>query len=417
MAHDVFISYSREDLSLIEPLVKDIEKRANVRCWIDWNGIESGSQFEDVIVKAIDSVKVVLFFLSENSMNSDYAKLEVNYAYNTCKKVVPIVLDGGSLRGWFLFKFGSVDFIDVNQERQYNKLINDLIGWCGTAAPTPIPQPKPAPTKTYKVGDYYDVVLKSVGGNKLMVVKAVKEMAGLSLLDAKILVDNAPGTLFEGVSSAEAKSAKSILESAGAEVAIVESGGQQNIPLAHKPQPATAKTYKVGDYYDDGKKQGVVFEVTADGKHGKIVSLTEAIANWAVSKNFGTFFNRDNPSKKRIGADAKYDGANNMSKVQKIAGWREKYPAFAWCADLGEGWYLPAIYELKKFTLNDDVCIAVNRTLATEGKQIANRSDYPRYWSSTEYDDSCAWGVSMFDGGTGYSYKGSSYFVRAVSAF
>ena len=143
MAYDIFISYSRKDLSLIEPLVKDIEKRANVKCWIDWNGIESGSQFEDVIIKAIDSVKVVIFLLSENSINSDYAKLEVNYAYNTNKKIVPIVLDGGSLRGWFLFKFGAVDFIDIKEQRQYDKLINDLTSWCGTEAPTP----KPAPTR------------------------------------------------------------------------------------------------------------------------------------------------------------------------------------------------------------------------------------------------------------------------------
>lgn len=130
MAHDIFISYSREDLPLIEPLVKDIEQKSGLKCWIDWNGIESGSQFEEVIVKAIDSVDVVLFFISENSINSPYAKMEVNYAYNMRKKVVPIVLDGGNLRGWFLFKFGAVDYIDIAQPRQYEKLIQNLKMWC-----------------------------------------------------------------------------------------------------------------------------------------------------------------------------------------------------------------------------------------------------------------------------------------------
>ena len=132
MKYDVFISYSREDLSLVEPLVKDIEKRAGVKCWIDWNGIESGSQFEDVIIKAINSVDVVLFFISESSINSEYAKMEVNYAYNTNKKVVPVVLDGGDLRDWFLFKFGSIDYIDIHQNQQYNKLVHNLQAWCGT---------------------------------------------------------------------------------------------------------------------------------------------------------------------------------------------------------------------------------------------------------------------------------------------
>ncbi|MBQ2419209.1 MAG: toll/interleukin-1 receptor domain-containing protein, partial [Alistipes sp.] len=59
--HDVFISYSRADLHQVEPFVKMIEQRANVKCWIDWTGIKSGSQFEEFIVKAIDSVEVVLF--------------------------------------------------------------------------------------------------------------------------------------------------------------------------------------------------------------------------------------------------------------------------------------------------------------------------------------------------------------------
>jgi hypothetical protein len=179
----------------------------------------------------------------------------------------------------------------------------------------------------------------------------------------------------------------------------------------------SAKAYKVGDYCDDGKKQGVVFEVTADGKHGKIVSLTETIADWAVDKHFGGFFNRDNSYWKRIGADDKYDGVNNMSKVKQIDGWREKYPASAWCADLGEGWYLPAIEELKKFTLHKAIHDAVNCTLVTKGKKLANKGRWHWYWSSTEYDKFCAWIVYMYVGTTDNYIKNRSGYVRAVSAF
>ena len=130
MAYDVFISYSRADLSLVESIVKDIEQKAGVKCWIDWSGIETGSQFEEVIIKAIDAVDVVIFFISEKAISSKYARMEVNYAYNTKKKVVPIVLDGGDLRGWFLFKFGAIDYIDIHQQRQYDKLIQNLRCWC-----------------------------------------------------------------------------------------------------------------------------------------------------------------------------------------------------------------------------------------------------------------------------------------------
>lgn len=172
----------------------------------------------------------------------------------------------------------------------------------------------------------------------------------------------------------------------------------------------TSAPYVIGDYYNDGKKKGVVFEITDDGKHGKIISLTEL--------NEGLQWTSDENEQKRfIGADDKYNGANNMAKVQQIVGWREKYPAFAWCAYWGEGWYLPAIDELMKFTLDDDVRNAVNRTLATKGKQIANRGDWYWCWSSTEFKESCACGVGMSKGYTYDDSKGITYCVRAVSAF
>ena len=66
----------------------------------------------------------------------------------------------------------------------------------------------------------FDVILKSAGQAKLGVIKAVKELTGLSLGDAKALVDGAPKAVKEGVSKEEAESLKSALEEAGAEVEL-----------------------------------------------------------------------------------------------------------------------------------------------------------------------------------------------------
>ena len=66
----------------------------------------------------------------------------------------------------------------------------------------------------------WDVVLKAAGQAKLQVIKAVKEAAGLSLGDAKALVDAAPKAVKEGVSKEEAEALKSALEEAGAEVEL-----------------------------------------------------------------------------------------------------------------------------------------------------------------------------------------------------
>ena len=66
----------------------------------------------------------------------------------------------------------------------------------------------------------FDVVLKSAGANKLQVVKAVKEACGLSLKDAKDLVDGAPSTLKEGLSKAEAENLQKVIEAEGAKVEL-----------------------------------------------------------------------------------------------------------------------------------------------------------------------------------------------------
>jgi len=66
----------------------------------------------------------------------------------------------------------------------------------------------------------FDVVLNSAGASKLKVVKEVKNLLGLGLKDAKELVDNAPGTIKEGVPKEEAEEIKAKLTEVGAEVEL-----------------------------------------------------------------------------------------------------------------------------------------------------------------------------------------------------
>jgi large subunit ribosomal protein L7/L12 len=66
----------------------------------------------------------------------------------------------------------------------------------------------------------FDVILKSGGGNKLAVVKIVKDLTGLGLKEAKDLVDQAPKPLKEGVDKATAEDIKKQLTEAGAEVEV-----------------------------------------------------------------------------------------------------------------------------------------------------------------------------------------------------
>lgn len=66
----------------------------------------------------------------------------------------------------------------------------------------------------------FDVILKSAGAAKLAVVKAVRELTGLGLKEAKDLVDAAPSELKKGVAKDEADALKKQLEEAGAEVEL-----------------------------------------------------------------------------------------------------------------------------------------------------------------------------------------------------
>ena len=67
----------------------------------------------------------------------------------------------------------------------------------------------------------FTVVLKEAGASKLAVVKAVKELTGLGLKEAKDLVDGAPSNIKEGVAKDEAEGLKKALEEAGAVVELV----------------------------------------------------------------------------------------------------------------------------------------------------------------------------------------------------
>ena len=66
----------------------------------------------------------------------------------------------------------------------------------------------------------FDVVLKSAGGNKIAVIKVVREITGQGLAEAKATVEGAPKTLKEGASKEDAEALKAQLEEAGAKVEL-----------------------------------------------------------------------------------------------------------------------------------------------------------------------------------------------------
>lgn len=364
MKYDLFISYSRKDLEEVSALIEKIKAALpGISYWFDINCIESGDEFEDKIISAIDNSSYVLFALSENSIGSQWTKDEVMYARNTDKKVIPVLLKGAQMKGWFLFKFGRVDCIDSTNQLQMDKLLHNLATWTGQ----PIPEQKLAP---------------------------VVETAPTQKIQSETLCPCGSGKLFK--------------DCHGRSVAPTPAPVVGPTPTP-APKPAE-KTWKVGDYYNVDGKEGVVFWVDETGKHGKIVSMDQAELQWCTDDEY---------HKKLTGiATDSSNGLNNLRSIMKIAAWKDKYPAFAWCADHGDGWYLPAIDELKELLLNDEVHSKVNGTLKQKrGSVMYSKGAYKFYWSSTEYDKCFAWGVSMRSGDTYRNRRSNNGYVRAVSAF
>lgn len=129
--HDIFISYSRKDKDFVHDFVKEIEQECLAKCWIDLNGIESGEQFGRKIQKAIEECQIVLFMMSESSLQSEWTEKEVRYAKNINRRLVPVLLPGEKLSGWFLFEFGNFDCISIEDPTQKSKLINNIKNWTG----------------------------------------------------------------------------------------------------------------------------------------------------------------------------------------------------------------------------------------------------------------------------------------------
>lgn len=104
---------------------------------------------------------------------------------------------------------------------ELSELVKALEEEFGVSAAAPVAvAAAAAPAAAAEEKTEFDVVLKNAGGEKIKVVKAVKDILGVGLKEAKELVDSAPKTLKEKVSKADADEIKKKLTDVGAEVEV-----------------------------------------------------------------------------------------------------------------------------------------------------------------------------------------------------
>lgn len=151
---------------------------------------------------------------------------------------------------------------------------------------------------------------------------------------------------------------------------------------------------KIGDYYysdgsfskelNNGKTcMGIVVREKTAQQNGLVVShdVKDAGGWWMPVTATGFVYKLTN-------AKNENDGAKNLEIIKKWNNWEKWYPAFSWCTQKGNGWYLPAINELKTLCdlLFGNAALNARLEAIPGGKPLT----LPQYWSSTEKSDRTA---------------------------
>ena len=100
------------------------------------------------------------------------------------------------------------------------KMMEEKFGVSAAAAAVAVAAPGAAAAAPAEEKTKFDVVLEAAGSNKIAVIKAVRELTGLGLKEAKDLVEGAPKAVKEALPKADAEAAAKKLEDAGAKVAL-----------------------------------------------------------------------------------------------------------------------------------------------------------------------------------------------------
>ena len=114
----------------------------------------------------------------------------------------------------------SLDSMTVMELNELVKAIEEKFGVSAAAMAAPAAAGGGAGAAAAEEKTEFNVVLLEAGANKVSVIKAVREITGLGLKEAKDLVDGAPKAVKEGIAKADAEAAKKKLEEAGAKVEL-----------------------------------------------------------------------------------------------------------------------------------------------------------------------------------------------------
>lgn len=125
--YDVFISYSRMDLTVADAICSALDQQG-ITYFIDRKGIGGGMEFPVVIADAILNSKIMLFLGSKNSYKSKFTNSEITYAFNEKEmgSIIPYIIDDTTLPAALKFTFSNINIRTLKEHPIETTLMKDL---------------------------------------------------------------------------------------------------------------------------------------------------------------------------------------------------------------------------------------------------------------------------------------------------
>lgn len=131
MAHDVFVSYSKEDKLVADAVVAGLESRS-IRCWFAARDITPGSSWGEPIIKAIEGSQFMVIILSANSNESKEVLREVEQAVVNNVTIIPFRIEDMQPFGAMAYYLSSehwIDAISTPLDNHIHKLVSIIKGY------------------------------------------------------------------------------------------------------------------------------------------------------------------------------------------------------------------------------------------------------------------------------------------------
>ena len=387
--YDIYISFSQEDIAVAERVVEVLnayKRLYEFEYFCDKGAVTIAADYLQRISDAISESRTLLFIASQSAYDSAFCGKELLFAQSCNAKIYRYCTDGATPPKnleLLLIDQPCIKADDYSIEEMVREVLSSVLGSDvgpltkstvkanpqTNVSPTPTPTPTPDPKADAKPSFMRKLGAKAGWALLSALVPIILGVCSKKFFDREFddIIKGYVGQIFEGDTSVH--------------------------DLLEEPN----RKYRVGDFVTVGGVQGVVFQTKPQVK---VVSAAESVVAWGADITSGA-------------ADVKY-GKANLAAVQRTRGWQSRYPAFKWCADMGDGWYLPSIEELGAIYENKD---KIDKALQKhECKTLGAESPHCCLWSSSESSSYEASSLIFTNGADYIDNKTENNAARAVFA-